>query len=65
MRAQQAIPVRKGKLSGIVEISNITNNRQGLNTSAGGGSASIYNDRWYISYRQNPMRITVGAEYEF
>lgn len=66
LRVQQAIPVRKGKLSAIAELSNVTNNRQGLNTSAEGSSAYVSSDnRWIIAYRQTPMRITAGVEYKF
>lgn len=66
MRVEQAIPVRRGKLSAAAELSNVTNNRQGLNTAAGGASAYVSSDnRWIIAYRQSPMRVSVGVEYEF
>lgn len=66
VRAEQAIPVRRGKLSAALEVSNITNNRQGLNTAAGGSSAYVSADnRWIIAARQSPMRASVGVEYEF
>ena len=60
MRLSQAIPVRKGKLSGVAEVSNLTNNRSG--TGAGVDSAT---NRWVISSRQSPMQITLGGRYEF
>lgn len=66
LRVEQAIPVRRGKLSAAAELSNITNNRQGLNTGVAGSSAYVSADnRWIIAYRQSPMRISVGVEYEF
>ena len=49
-RAEQAIPVRRGKLS---------NNRQGQSAYVSG------DNRWIISSRQSPMRASVGVEYEF
>lgn len=66
IKVEQAIPVRRGKMAASVEITNITNNRQGLDTGAGGASAYISADnRWIISYRQDPMQVTVGLKYEF
>ena len=56
---QQKIPVRKGGLWGVVQVDNVTNNRQGQ-------TASVSSDnRWIIDYRQDPLQATVGARYEF
>lgn len=66
VKASQAIPVRKGKMKADAEISNITNNRSGSSSSAGGASAYVSgDDRWIISARQSPMRISLGVAYEF
>lgn len=59
VRAEQAIPVRRGKLSAAAEVSNITNNRQGQGAYVSG------DDRWIISFRQSPLRASLGVEYEF
>jgi len=59
IKVEQQIPVRKGKLSGIVELSNITNNR------AGDGAYVSYDNRWIISGRQDPLELAVGGRYEF
>jgi len=56
---QQAIPVKKGKLSMRGEIENITNNHQ---------SAYAYvssDNRWIIYSRQDQLTFSVGGEYEF
>lgn len=58
IRAEQAIPVRKGKLSGVVELSNVFNSHQGTAYVSG-------DNRWIIYDRQNPLSVTAGAEYEF
>jgi hypothetical protein len=66
IKVEQAIPMRRGKMAASVEITNVTNNRQGLDTAAGGASAYISSDnRWIIAYRQDPMQVTVGVKYEF
>jgi hypothetical protein len=56
---QQAIPVRKGKLWAITQFENITNNR------TGDFAYISFDNRWIISQRQNPIRITVGGRYQF
>lgn len=56
---QQAIPVRKGKLWGIAQVENITNQRVGQFAYVS------FDNRWVISSRQNPVRFTVGGRYEF
>ncbi len=59
LQIQQAIPVRKGKLYGVMEFENLTNNRNGQ-------YAYVSSDnRWIIAYRVDPIRMTVGARYEF
>ncbi|NOY24320.1 MAG: TonB-dependent receptor [Oligoflexia bacterium] len=59
IKVEQKIPVRKGKLSGIVEMANLMNNRQG-------DTAYVSSDnRWIIAYRQNPLELTLGGRYEF
>jgi hypothetical protein len=56
---QQSIPVRKGKLWGICQLDNVTNARTGW------GSYVSFDNRWIISSRQNPVRVTLGGRYEF
>jgi hypothetical protein len=56
---QQAIPVRKGKLWGVCQLDNITNARTGWS------SYVSFDNRWIISSRQNPVRVTLGGRYEF
>ena len=56
---QQAIPVRKGKLWGVCQLDNITNSRTGWGAYVSG------DNRWIISARQNPIRVTLGGRYEF
>jgi hypothetical protein len=59
MQIQQAIPVRKGKLFGVFELENVTNNRNGQFAYVS------FDNRWIISYRVEPIRMTVGGRYEF
>jgi len=59
IKVEQKVPVRKGKLSGIVELANMTNNRQG------DGAYISSDNRWIISGRQNPLELTLGGRYEF
>ena len=59
VRVEQKFPVRKGALSGIVELANALNIRQGE------FAGITFDNRWVISGRNNPMRLTLGAEYEF
>ncbi len=56
---QQGIPVRKGKLFAVLELQNISNNRQG------DGAYVSFDNRWIISGRQDPLEITLGGRYEF
>jgi hypothetical protein len=56
---QQAVPVRKGKLWGVCQLDNITNSRTGWGSYVSG------DNRWIISARQNPVRVTLGGRYEF
>lgn len=56
---QQTIPVRKGDLQGVVEFTNITNNRYGWS------AWHSYDNRWITYDRMNPIQVTVGAEYQF
>ena len=58
VRAEQAIPVRKGKLSGVLEVQNLLNSHQGVAYVSG-------DNRWIIYDRQSPLSLTLGAEYEF
>jgi hypothetical protein len=59
LKVDQAIPVRKGKLFGVVEAHNLFNNRQGQYASVSG------DNRWIIDYRQDPVELMVGVKYEF
>jgi hypothetical protein len=59
LRMEQKFPVRKGALSGIVEFQNAFNIRQGE------FAGISFDNRWVITGRNNPTRITLGAEYEF
>jgi len=59
LQIQQAIPIRKGKLWGIAEIENLLNQRTGQYASV------TYDNRWYVYSRQDPVRFTLGARYEF
>ena len=59
LQVQQAIPVRKGKLFGVFEIENLTNWR------AGQFAYVSFDNRWIVSTRQSPIRLTVGGRYEF
>jgi hypothetical protein len=56
---QQAIPVRKGKLWGMAEATNLTNARFGE------GAYISSTNRWIISYRQEPVQFSLGGKYEF
>jgi hypothetical protein len=56
---QQVIPVRRGKLWGIIQLENITNQR------VGEFAYVSFDNRWIISGRQSPIRITVAGRYEF
>ena len=56
---RQAIPVRKGKLKGVFELDNVTNQRHG------DGAYVSYDNRWIIYSRQDPTQVTLGGEYEF
>ena len=56
---QQAIPVRKGKLWGICQLDNVTNARTGWS------AFTSFDNRWIISSRQNPVRVTLGGRYEY
>ena len=56
---RQAIPVRKGELKGVIELSNLTNRR------SGDGAYVSFDNRWIIYNRQDPVEIMVGGVYEF
>ena len=56
---QQAVPVRRGKLWAIVQLENMTNQR------VGEFAYISFDNRWIISGRQNPIRLTVAGRYEF
>lgn len=59
---QQAIPTKKGKLNGTVQIDNVTNNQ----------FATVYyssyistQNRYLIAFRQDPINLQLGVKYEF
>ena len=61
-RVQQALDVRKGKLSASAELSNVINARQPAVVSGG----YVYTqNRWVTVYRQDPIEAVVGLTYEF
>ncbi len=60
IRVQQAIPVRRGQLWGIVEVTNVFNNR-----AADSAYVSSYYNRWFIYSRQDPLQVQVAARYTF
>ncbi len=59
IRVEQKFPVRKGALSAIAEVQNALNIRQGE------FAGLSFDNRWVITGRNNPSRLTIGAEYEF
>lgn len=59
LQVQQAIPVRKGKLYGVFEVENLFNWRSGQSAYVS------FDNRWVVSSRQSPIRLTVGGRYEF
>jgi hypothetical protein len=59
---EQDIPVRKGKLSGTLQVDNVTNNRYPISTSSGYISTE---NRYIVAYRQDPVSVQIGAKYEF
>jgi hypothetical protein len=59
VQIQQAVPVRKGKLFGVFEIENLVNWR------AGQFAGVSFDNRWIVTGRQSPIRLTVGGRYEF
>ena len=59
LQVQQAIPVRKGKLYGVFEVENLFNWR------AGQFAGVSFDNRWIVTNRQSPIRLTVGGRYEF
>ncbi len=59
IRAEQTFPIRKGKLSGSLELSNLFNARQG------DVAGVAYDNRWVIYSRQDPLELTLGARYAF
>jgi hypothetical protein len=56
-RVEQQIPVRKGKLSGVLQVNNFTNNR------SGSGAGITADNRWVYG-RQSPISVQLGAEYQ-
>ncbi|MEL6348045.1 MAG: TonB-dependent receptor [Myxococcota bacterium] len=59
VQIQQAVPVRKGQLFGVASVDNITNWRSGQ------VAGLSFDNRWIVTQRQNPIRLTVGGRYEF
>ncbi|MCK6502309.1 TonB-dependent receptor [Myxococcota bacterium] len=59
IKVEQEVPVRKGKLSAVAELSNLINARQG------DGAYVASDNRWIISGRQDPLELTLGGRYEF
>lgn len=60
--AEQAIPVRKGKLAATLQVDNIFSNRYPVGTYSYYVSAE---NRYIVYYRQDPITFRVGAKYEF
>lgn len=56
---RQDIPVRKGALQADLQLFNVINSRQGINAGLS------FDNRWIIGSRLDPMRVQVGARYEF
>lgn len=68
VRIQQTIDVRKGAFRVSFEAQNITNNRAGGRLDSAqltGGSALDRSNRAVRVERQDPLRLTLGAQYEF
>ena len=62
LKLKQAVPVDKGKLSATLELYNFTNNQYDLYLS----EYYVAADNRYVSYyRQSPVSVVLGAEYEF
>lgn len=56
IRVAQQIPVKKGKMSGVVNLFNVTNNQRYQYAGVFG------RNRWYYA-RQSPITLQVGVEY--
>jgi hypothetical protein len=56
---RQAIPVRKGELQADMQVFNFINSRRAE------GAAISSDNRWIIGSRVEPLRIQLGARYEF
>lgn len=59
---QQAIPTKKGKLHGTVQVDNVTNNQYAVVYSTYYVSSE---NRYVIAYRQSPISAQLGLKYEF
>ena len=69
LRVQQTIPLRRaGDLRVTFEMQNLTNNRAGGRVSSAqftGGQTLDANNRLALVERQNPLRLQLGARYDF